>query len=106
MTTSDASNKGSKLKDLVVTAAVASVVSALVYPWMRRWLDPITSGLGPPQALPPGNPSREPPADDFDARLERLLDVPDPFAPGLRYPRGQDHSRRNETHDDDDDLEP
>lgn len=81
--TTDASNSGSKLKDLVVTAAVASVVSALVYPWMRRWLDPITAGLGPPQERPPAAPA----PDDFDARLERLLDVPDPFAPELRLPR-------------------
>lgn len=98
--TSDASSKGSKLKDLVVTAAVASMVSALVFPWMRRWLDPLAG------VRPPPDPSVDPPPDDFDGRLERLLDVPDPFALELRAPRGQAHTRRNETHDDDDDPEP
>lgn len=106
MTTSEASSKGSRLKDLVVTAAVASVVSALVYPWMRRWLDPFASGMGPPQALPPTSPPAGLPVDEFDARLERLLEVPDPFAPELRRERSRNTSRRNEANDDDDDLEP
>lgn len=102
--TSEASSKGSRLKDLVITAAVASVVSALVYPWMRRWLDPFASGMGP-HAMPPGtSPEKE--SDEFDARLERLLEVPDPFAPEPRRERSRSTSRRNETDDDDDDLQP
>lgn len=103
MTTSEASSKGSKIKDLVVTAAVASVVSALVYPWMRRWLDPIAMGMGPPPPLP-ASPPAGPPPDEFDARLERLLEVPDPFAPELRRERSRTPTRRNV--DEDDDHEP
>jgi hypothetical protein len=103
MTTSETPSKGSKIKDLVVTAAVASVVSALVYPWMRRWLDPITSGMGPPQ---PATPPAGLPTDEFEARLARLLEVPDPFAPELRRERSRTTTRRNESDADDDDPEP
>ncbi len=67
---------GSKVKDLVVTAAVASVVSAVVAPWVRQWL----GGMGldaspvPPKEAPPA-----PPPDDFNERIERLLEVPQPI---------------------------
>ena len=69
----DASNKGSQVKNLVVTAAVASLVSALVSPWVRRWMDAVDA----PGALP----AKPPPPDDFNARLERLLDLPESFSP-------------------------
>lgn len=68
---------GSRVKDLVVTAAVASVVSAMVAPWIRRWMD--GTGLVP-SPVPP--PEAEPTLtlDDFDQRLERLLEVPQPIS--------------------------
>lgn len=78
-TAPEAPSRGSRVKDLVLTAAVASVVSAVVAPWLRRWLG--ATGVGP--ALPPAPVAPEGPeskTDDFDERLERLLDVPDPFS--------------------------
>jgi len=101
-TTSGTPAKGSKIKDLVVTAAVASVVSALVLPFMQRWLYPIT-GAGP--GGKPPDPDA-PPVDEYQARLERLLEVPDPFTPAPRTTWGPRTSRRDESHDDDDDLQP
>ncbi|MCA9652539.1 MAG: hypothetical protein KC501_21665 [Myxococcales bacterium] len=71
-------DKGSRVKDLVITAAVASVVSALVAPWIRR----LMGDGGGMLALPSAEPQRGAPAqapDDFDERLERLLDVPEPI---------------------------
>jgi hypothetical protein len=103
-TTNEAPNKASTLKDLVVTAAVATVVSALVSPWVRRWTEP-EAPTGPPQ--PP--PQDEPP-EDLSAHLERLLDVPDPFATTRESARRQrdlrTSTRRPTDDDDDDDLDP
>ena len=74
----------SRLKDLVVTAAVASVVSALVGPMLRRWVE------GTPR-LPTDNPEdldNEPSTfptadaapfdDDYEDRVQRLFE----FSPG------------------------
>lgn len=90
-TTTDGASRGSKIKDLVVTAAVASVVSALVAPWIRRWMDgPSVAGAGvPPQ---PGQPLAVA-RDDFNARIERLLEVPDPFGGDTRPDRSPIPSR-------------
>lgn len=77
-TTDTAPSAGSKLKDLVVTAAVASLVSAVVAPWIRRWLDgPMATAHGHPQLSSAPKPLTPP--DDFNAHLERLLEVPNPF---------------------------
>ena len=50
----------SRIKDLVVTATVASIVTAIVGPMIRRWIE--------------GGPSQ--PSDDFDD-----LDEPPPTSP-------------------------
>ena len=101
-TTSEAPNKGSTLKDLVVTAAVATVVSALVSPFLRRWTEPETP------AEPPDAPPQESEPDDLSAQLERLLDVPDPFPTATSNLRGERSFRTRKMTDDDDsdDLEP
>lgn len=105
MTTTNAEqSKASTLKDLVVTAAVATVVSALVSPWLRRWTEPDTP-TGPPQP-----PPQDAIPEDLSAHLERLLDVPDPFATKRDSPRRErdlrTSTRRPTDDDDDDDLDP
>lgn len=99
-TTTDIATSGSKLKDLVVTAAVASVVTALVAPWIRRWMDgPIAKTTEPAAPSPAAAPVA---AGDFDARLERLLEVPNPFsgsAPTERPVTTRTQSKENEEHE-------
>ena len=41
---------GSRVKDLVVTAAVATMVSAFVSPWVRRWMGDNGLSLAPEPA--------------------------------------------------------
>lgn len=95
---------GSKLKDLVVTATVATLVSALVSPWVRRWLDGPPVPTGAPAPLPS---SDEPPVassgpDLFETRVERLLDIPNPFADHV-LGETEDHTRRSTDGEDDED---
>lgn len=101
-TTSEAPSKASTLKDLVVTAAVATVVSALVTPWIRRWTDPQAT-TDPPDAPPP-----DPVPEDFGVHLERLLEVPDSFSTAMTSSRRERDLRSRRPIDDDDseDLEP
>ncbi len=104
MTTTTAPASGSKLKDLVVTATVATVVSALVSPWVRRWLDGPHLPTGAPAPLPN---SDEPTVaavgpDVFETRVERLLDVPNPFADRV-LGETEDHTRRSTDDEDDED---
>lgn len=69
-----------RLKDLVVTATVASVVTAVLGPMIRRWID------GPPQtAFDADDLDDEPSAvpdedaavqleDDYETRVQRLFE--------------------------------
>ena len=100
--TTQASSKGSTLKDLVVTAAVATVVSALVSPWLRRWTEP------PSEAPDDEPPPTEPPPEDLSPQLHRLLEVPDSFPTSSNRPRRErGFATRRRTDDDErDDLEP
>lgn len=100
-TTSEAPSKGSTLKDLVVTAAVATVVSALVSPWLRRWTEPPLPAA-PPEPPPPDTP----PDDDLGLRIERLLAVPNSFPTTSNPRRERGITRRRADDDDSDDLEP
>lgn len=84
------SGKGG-LRDLVVTAAVASVVSAIVGPRVQRWLE---------QREQEPEPEPEPPdrlsPDDFDDRIQRLLEGPEPF-PGKALAEATPRRTRTET---------
>jgi hypothetical protein len=107
--TIDPSGKGSPLRDLVITAAVATVVSALVSPWLRRWMDPGPSGMG--QVMPASMPPTGAP-DEFEARLDRLLEVPDSFSNAAvaisssRRERHGETNRRRKDVDVEEDREP
>ena len=101
--TSESASKTSTLKDLVVTAAVATVVSALVSPWLRRWTEPQQA------SVPPQGPPSEAVPDDLGARIERLLEVPNSFPTvAMTSPRQERglRTRRPTDDDDSDDLEP
>ena len=95
MSTAGTTTSGSKLKDLMVTAAVASVVSAVVAPWIRRWMD------GPEGTPSTGPRSESPtdlaPTDDYEQRLERLLKMPDP-SPGDLVSAFRSPPARRDTH--------
>lgn len=107
--TTKAQRSGNRVKDLVVTAAVASVVSALVAPWVRRWMDGGGMGFGPqPGALPPGTVQPQVDAvDDYAMTLERLLDVPNSFPPnvGAAFAPRRASMNTNRREDDDDDVD-
>lgn len=101
--TSESASKTSTLKDLVVTAAVATVVSALVSPWIRRWTEPQAST--DPSQVPPS----EAVPDDVGVRIERLLEVPNSFPTiAMTSPRQERglRTRRRTDDDDSDDREP
>ena len=108
----ETSSRNNRIKDIAITAAVASVVSALVAPWVRRWMD--AGGLGPspqPQTMPqlPAGQAAQP-TDDFDLRFQRILEVPDPFVPmaGRRRvaPRASWQPQTDERSEDDEDDDP
>ena len=74
----------SRFKDLVVTAAVASVVSALVGPMLRRWVEGTPKlPTDDPDDLDEESPSYAPVVavpfdDDYEDRVQRLFE----FSPG------------------------
>ena len=78
-TSSDAPSQRSTLKDLVVTAAVATVVSALVSPWLRRWIEPQAATLPLPQ--------EDEAPELLTAHIEKLIDVPNSFPTRRTDPR-------------------
>lgn len=72
----------SRLKDLVVTATVASLVTAIVGPMIRRWVD---GGSAQPEEDFDDDADEEEPAaipaapvvdldDDYEARAQRLFE--------------------------------
>ncbi len=64
-----------RLQEVVLTATVATLVSALISPWVRRWFDHgVLRAVAPPPPGPaPATAPQLSPVADAHQRIDRLL---------------------------------